>query len=72
VVFITLEDESGAANLVVWSRTWERYRSMARHATALEATGTVERRSGVTHLIVRRLVDLTAQTPVGSYARDFR
>jgi error-prone DNA polymerase len=72
VVFITLEDESGAANLVVWNRTWQRYRSVARHATALEATGTVERRSGVTHLIVRRLVDLTAQTPVGSHARDFR
>jgi error-prone DNA polymerase len=71
VVFITLEDESGAANLVVWARTWERYRDQARHARMLLATGTVERRSGVTHLMVRRMVDLTAWTPVVSVARNF-
>ncbi|MBL9140330.1 MAG: error-prone DNA polymerase, partial [Phycisphaerae bacterium] len=71
VVFITLEDESGSANLIVRPKVWERYRPVARHATMLLATGRVERRSGVTHLLVRRLVDLSSATPVGAGSRDF-
>jgi error-prone DNA polymerase len=43
VVFITLEDETGFLNLVLWSRVYEEYRMPARHAAILLARGTIER-----------------------------
>jgi error-prone DNA polymerase len=58
VVFMTLEDESGVANLIIRPRAWERVRSVGRSATAVLAEGRVEHRSGVTHLLVVRLRDL--------------
>jgi error-prone DNA polymerase len=70
--FITLEDETGTANLIVWSHVWERYRRVGRQARALLATGLVQRQEGVIHLIVDRLRDLTAELPsLGHLSRDF-
>jgi error-prone DNA polymerase len=43
VVFITLEDETGFLNLVLWSRVYEEYRLPARHAAIMLARGTIER-----------------------------
>lgn len=43
VVFITLEDETGFLNLVLWNRVYEEYRLPARHASILLARGTIER-----------------------------
>jgi error-prone DNA polymerase len=43
VVFITLEDETGFLNLVLWSRVYEQYRLPARHAAIMLARGTIER-----------------------------
>ncbi len=43
VVFITLEDETGFLNLVLWSRVYEQYRLPARHASILLARGVIER-----------------------------
>jgi len=39
VVFITLEDETGAANLIIWSSIYDRYHRAARYATLLQANG---------------------------------
>ena len=47
VVFITLEDETGFANLVLWNRVYERLRLVARHSTLLLAKGRVEREPNV-------------------------
>jgi error-prone DNA polymerase len=58
VVFMTLEDESGIANLIIRPRDYERVRTVARAARAVLAEGTVEQRSSVTHLLVRRMRDL--------------
>ena len=70
--FMTLEDETGTANLIVWPHVWERYRRVGRQARALIATGLLQRQDGVTHLIVDRLQDLTTQLPVlGHLSRDF-
>jgi error-prone DNA polymerase len=70
--FITLEDETGTANLIVWAKVWERYRRVGRQARALIASGRLQRQDGVTHLIVDRLQDLTAQLPtLGPMSRDF-
>jgi error-prone DNA polymerase len=43
VVFITLEDETGFLNLVLWSRVYEQYRLPARHASIMLARGVIER-----------------------------
>ena len=58
IVFITVEDESGAANLIVRPKVWERNRQVGRTASALIAHGTVQRRHDSTHLIVTRLEKL--------------
>lgn len=59
IVFVTIEDETGIANLIIRPRVYQRVRAIVRNATALLAEGTVEYRSGVTHLLVRRITDLT-------------
>jgi error-prone DNA polymerase len=55
IMFMTIEDETGPANLIVRPQVYEAHRMVARHAPAVIAHGTVERRHGVTHLVVRRL-----------------
>jgi error-prone DNA polymerase len=79
VVFMTLEDESGIANLVIRPRAWRRVAGVGRTATAVLARGRVEQRSGVTHLLVSGLDDLGPQlaahaggAAVPQRSRDFR
>ena len=59
VVFITLEDETGITNLVVWSKVMEQHRREVMTATVLGVTGKLQREDGVTHIIADKLVDLT-------------
>ncbi|HEY0838189.1 MAG TPA: error-prone DNA polymerase [Azospirillum sp.] len=59
VIFVTLEDETGIANLVVLPPVFERFRKEVMGARLLAATGRVEREETVVHLKVDRLVDLT-------------
>jgi len=71
--FMTLEDETGTANLIVWPRVWERYRRIAGQAVALIAHGHVERSGSVIHVCVRRLEDLSQRLRgLASQSRDFR
>lgn len=61
VVFITLEDETGIVNLVVWPNIYERFRKVARHATLLLARGKVQRDTdggNVVHVVVQHLLQL--------------
>jgi error-prone DNA polymerase len=59
VIFITLEDETGVANLVVWSDQFERFRRIVLNAKLLGVTGRVQRQGQVVHLIVENLENLT-------------
>jgi len=59
VIFITLEDESGIANLVVWQDIFERYRRVVLGAKLLGVTGRVQREGRVIHVVVEQLEDLT-------------
>jgi error-prone DNA polymerase len=61
VIFMTLEDETGIANLIVWPKVFERFRSVVLGARFVVATGRLQSESGVVHLIVERLVDGTAR-----------
>lgn len=58
VVFITLEDETGTTNLVVFPKIYEKYRKEILRAKLLMVEGVVER-SATTHIIVRRVFDVT-------------
>ena len=59
VTFITLEDESGFVNVVVWPKTEERLRSIVRKAMLIGVVGKVQKSDGVIHLIAQELVDLS-------------
>jgi error-prone DNA polymerase len=52
VVFMTLEDESGFVNLVVWSTVFEKFRKIILSSTVLGVTGKLQSQDGVVHLIV--------------------
>jgi error-prone DNA polymerase len=73
ITFVTLEDETGTANLVVKPDIWQRYYQICRTSSAWLAHGKLERRSGVIHVVVNRLEDLTvAPLPNRLHSRDFR
>jgi len=57
VVFITIEDETGVANLIVRPDIFDRYRAAARHSMLLQAEGKVERQGQVIHVLAFRLQD---------------
>jgi len=59
VCFITLEDETGVANLVVWPDAFERYRKVVMGARLIEVRGRVEYDDDVIHVIAARLNDAT-------------
>jgi error-prone DNA polymerase len=59
VVFVTLEDETGSVNVIVWKRLRERQRRELLHARLLAVYGQWQSSGGVQHLIAARLVDLT-------------
>jgi error-prone DNA polymerase len=73
VTFMTLEDETGHVNLVVWKRVAERRRAALLGARLLGVSGEIQRESGVTHLVAKGLIDyseLLGGLVVAS--RDFR
>ena len=59
VMFITLEDETANANLIVWPTVFEQNRRPILGATMLGCRGKVQHASGVTHLIVEQVRDLS-------------
>jgi error-prone DNA polymerase len=73
ITFVTLEDETGTANLVVHQGTWQRFYRIARRSAAWLAYGHVERKNEVIHVVVRRLEDLSTRlAELGIRSRDFR
>ena len=72
ITFMTLEDETGTANLVVHVAVWERFRPIARQASAMIAHGILQRQHGVIHLVVDRMDDLTNLLgQIANRSRDF-
>ncbi len=61
VVFLTLEDETGVVNVIVWRQVFEANRRAAMTARFLAVEGRVQRASGVVHLIAERFRDLTGE-----------
>ncbi len=59
VVFMTLEDETGVANIIVWPKVFERLRAIVIGARFLSVTGKLQSESGVVHVVAERMEDLT-------------
>jgi error-prone DNA polymerase len=61
VVFLTLEDETGNSNVVVWKRTQQQFRQALMSGKLLLIKGIVETRDNVTHVIAGALYDYTRE-----------
>lgn len=59
VVFLTLEDETGVSNVVVWKKVYERFRRVVMGGRLLRVTGRLEREGIVVHLIAEHIEDLS-------------
>ncbi|MCR6672722.1 error-prone DNA polymerase [Devosia ginsengisoli] len=59
VIFATLEDESGVANVIVWPKVFEANRRVVLGARVLGVKGTLQREGIVIHVIAKEFVDLT-------------
>ena len=77
VVFLTLEDETGTANIVVWKRVYETFRPAVVAGRLVRVTGRIERDGPVVHLIAEQVEDVsplltTLGRPVMIAANDGR
>ncbi len=59
VIFMTLQDETHIANVIVWPKTFERFRPEVIGARLCAVDGTVQSESGVIHVIANRIHDFT-------------
>ncbi|WP_295041959.1 error-prone DNA polymerase [uncultured Paracoccus sp.] len=59
VLFITLEDETGIANVVVWQKVFERFRRTILSSSMIAVSGRIQRESEVVHLVAHRITDLS-------------
>ena len=72
VIFMTLEDETGIANAVLWVKTFEKYRRVVLSAGMVGIYGKIQREGEVVHLVAHRLTDLSeALASVGERNRAF-
>jgi len=73
VTFVTMEDETGHVNLIVWKRVAEEQRAALLGSRLLEVRGALQREGDVLHVIAQRLTDLSALLGELAFeSRDFR
>jgi error-prone DNA polymerase len=58
-IFLTLEDETGIANTIIWPRKFEQYRPIVMGARLISVTGVLQNEKGVIHIVADRFEDLT-------------
>ena len=59
VMFLTMEDETGAANVVVWVKVFEKFRRVLLSSSMLAVRGRIQREGEVVHLVANQLIDLS-------------
>ncbi|MBT3219452.1 MAG: error-prone DNA polymerase [Proteobacteria bacterium] len=72
VVFMTLEDETGLTNLVVWPRTWSRFRRLARNSTLLGVDGQLQRQGDAISVVVEHFWTVEEAPEISVKSRNFR
>jgi error-prone DNA polymerase len=72
VMFITLEDETAVANLVVWTKVFEKFRRIVLGSGMIGVKGRVQREGEVVHIVAHELVDLSTElASIGSRESAF-
>ncbi|TGV81923.1 error-prone DNA polymerase, partial [Mesorhizobium sp. M00.F.Ca.ET.149.01.1.1] len=61
VMFLTMEDETGAANVVVWVKIFEKFRRVLLSSSMLAVRGKIQREGDVVHLVAHSLTDLSGE-----------
>jgi error-prone DNA polymerase len=61
VIFLTLEDETGVANVIVWPKVFERFRQVVLGGRLIRVDGRLQNEQGVIHVVADRLDDETAR-----------
>ncbi|GEO85816.1 MULTISPECIES: error-prone DNA polymerase [Alphaproteobacteria] len=61
VIFMTLEDETGVANVIIWPKIFERYRSIVMGARLVRVRGRLQKADGVIHVVAERVVDASGK-----------
>lgn len=64
VIFVTLEDETGIVNVVVWRKIYERFRRAVISGRLLRVTGRMQRAHSVTHVIAEEVEDISGMLDV--------
>jgi len=59
VIFITLEDEFGVCNVIIWQKIYQRFRRAVIAGRLLQVTGRVQRQAGVTHVVAEEVRDIS-------------
>ena len=59
VIFLTLEDETGIVNIIVWRKIYEAFRRAVIAGRLLRVTGRMQRGHGVTHVIAEEVEDIS-------------
>ena len=72
VVFMTMEDETGFVNTILWPNVYEQYSAQARTLSFLGVSGKVQAAEGIVHVVVDKLWDPREYArPVPIQSRDF-
>ena len=72
MTFLTIEDEMGQINLIVWKDVAESQRRPLVESQLLEVHGKLQKQEGITHVIVQRLIDRsTLVGRLSTQSRDF-
>ncbi|CUH77987.1 Error-prone DNA polymerase [Tritonibacter multivorans] len=59
VIFLTLEDETGVVNIIVWRKIYEQFRRAVIAGRLLRVTGRIQRADGVVHVIAETIEDIS-------------
>ena len=59
VIFVTLEDETGVANVVIWANVYQQFRRAVISGRLLRVTGRLQRQSNVVHVVAEVIEDLS-------------
>jgi len=58
-IFLTIEDEQGIANIIIWARKFERFRPIVMGSKFIRVSGKLQSESGVIHIVAEQMADLT-------------
>lgn len=72
VTFMTLEDETGMVNAIIWPKVWAEYRKLARNTSLLGVEGTLQRQGDALSVLVQAFWALEKTPSLTVPSRDFR